>query len=248
VSGSPGDAAIVNLTPVGAHAGGYGLLISSDIANPPPASNVNFGANTIDPNVAVAPIGADGKVCYVNSTHTAVDLIADHLGTIKSTAYTPALASGAPDRKVDTRIGLGVDPVVLLLAHNDGPYVRASQITFTCGTYFGGIAAGMNYYLIRMEITASGLDPDPTPDDTNSNGGHLAFEFVLTEDVPAEWRTIRGEGFADGAGIARLGPFPISRLYSARGTITFTHTPPDSHIQSGTSTFSIDVPCPFKTP
>ena len=106
VSGSPGDAAVVNLTPVESDNGGYGVLVSSDVA-PPVASNVNYAPGTIDPNVAVAPIGRDGQVCYVNSPLAYVDLVADHLGTIRASAYVPAVPSGAPDRKVDTRIGLG---------------------------------------------------------------------------------------------------------------------------------------------
>ena len=107
VAGSPGDAAIVNLTPVEAQGAGFGLLISSDVITPPVGSNVNYGIGTVDPNVAVATIGADGKVCYANSKHTNVQLVADHLGTIPATGYTPATTSGAPDRKVDTRIGKG---------------------------------------------------------------------------------------------------------------------------------------------
>jgi hypothetical protein len=106
VSGAPGDAAVVNLTPVEADNGGYGLLVSSDVPAPL-ASNVNYAPGTIDPNVAVAPIGSDGKVCYVNSPLASVHLVADHLGTIRSSAYVPAVQSGAPDRKVDTRIAVG---------------------------------------------------------------------------------------------------------------------------------------------
>ena len=107
VSGSRGDAAIVNLTPVLADGVGDGQLVSSDVRNPPVASNVNFGPGSVDPNVAVARIGADGKVCFVNSVHTSVHLVADHLGTIAKSAYTPAKASGSPDRRVDTRKGVG---------------------------------------------------------------------------------------------------------------------------------------------
>ena len=107
VAGSPGDAAIVNLTPVEAQGTGDGQLISSDVAAPPVASNVNYGIGTVDPNVAVARIGADGEVCYVNSEHTSVHLVADHLGTIGAASYAAATASGAPDRKVDTRRGVG---------------------------------------------------------------------------------------------------------------------------------------------
>ncbi len=107
VAGSPGDVALVNLTPVLAQGPGFGQLISSNIASAPDASNVNFDLGTIDPNVAAAPIGSDNKVCYVNSNRSSVDLIADHLGTIDGTAYTNATPSGAPSRKIDTRTGLG---------------------------------------------------------------------------------------------------------------------------------------------
>ncbi len=103
VEGNPGDAAVVNLTPVLAESGGNGQLISSDVKNPPLASNVNFGPGTVDPNVAIARIGSDGEVCFVNSEHTSVHLVADHLGTIAGDAYSPAQTNGAPDRKVDTR-------------------------------------------------------------------------------------------------------------------------------------------------
>ena len=103
MSGSPGDAAVVNLTPVEADNSGFGLLVSSDVVAPV-ASNVNYAPGTVDPNVAVAPIGRDGQVCYVNSSPASVNLVADHLGTIRANAYVPAVQSGAPDRKVDTRL------------------------------------------------------------------------------------------------------------------------------------------------
>ena len=104
VAGEPGDVAVVNLTPVEAVGAGYGQLVSSDVVNPPVASNVNFAPGTVDPNIALAPIGSDGKVCYVNSPLSSVHLVADHLGTVDGDAYTPAATSGAPDRKLDTRI------------------------------------------------------------------------------------------------------------------------------------------------
>ena len=104
VEGTPGDAALVNLTPVGASAAGDGQLISSSVkADPPVASNVNFGPWTVDPNVAIAPIGADGEVCFQNSQHASVDIVVDHLGSVASWAYEPATASGAPERRIDTR-------------------------------------------------------------------------------------------------------------------------------------------------
>jgi hypothetical protein len=111
VTGDPGDVAVVNLTPVLAEAPGFGLLVSSDITVPPVASNVNFGPGSVDPNVAFAPIGSDGRVCYVNSIHSRVDLVADHLGTIDIESYTPANPDATPQRTVDTRIGYGATTV-----------------------------------------------------------------------------------------------------------------------------------------
>ena len=102
-TGGAGNITIVNLTPVNAQGLGNGQLISSDVANPPLASNVNFAPGSFDPNVALAPIGADGRACYVNSVHTTIDLVADQLGTIKVAAYTLASPTGAPVRVVDTR-------------------------------------------------------------------------------------------------------------------------------------------------
>jgi len=103
VTGAPGDVAVVNLTPVLAEGPGNGLLVSSDITSPPVASNVNFGPGSVDPNVAFAPIGSDGQVCFVNSMHTRVDLVADHLGTIAIESFTPANPDATPKRTVDTR-------------------------------------------------------------------------------------------------------------------------------------------------
>lgn len=106
VSGAPGSVAIVNLTPVEATAPGSGQLISSDVVVPPEASNVNFGPGTVDPNVALAVVGADGRVCFVNSVHGNVHVIADDLGSLSAAAFAPT-NTGAPVRRVDTRTGLG---------------------------------------------------------------------------------------------------------------------------------------------
>jgi hypothetical protein len=133
VAGAAGDVAVVNLTPVLATGPGNGLLVSSDVAAPPVASNVNFGPGTIDPNVAFAPIGADGQVCYVNSTHSQVDVIADHLGTIDRDVFTPANAQATPERVADTRdwrpdVYLNYHGSEALLGDTDSqwPFVRAN--------------------------------------------------------------------------------------------------------------------------
>jgi hypothetical protein len=110
VAGRPGDVAVVNLTPVRADGAGHGLLVSSDVVAPPDASNVNYAPGTVDPNVALAPIGADGRVCYQNAGRAGTHLVADHLGSIDAAAVTLATAAGTPARVIDTRPGAPIGP------------------------------------------------------------------------------------------------------------------------------------------
>lgn len=162
VSGSPGDAAFVNLTPVLADGAGDGQLISSDVKTAPKASNVNFRAGSVDPNVAIAPIGADGEVCYVNSTHTSVHLVADHLGTIKRSAYTPASTSGAPERRIDTRrTQLGVF---------SGP--QQVEIEYICNRRWAGEVEAIPF---RMTMYV------PHYQDTYGFTGALFYEGAMSE-------------------------------------------------------------------
>jgi hypothetical protein len=76
--GDPFDLAVVNVTPVQAQGRGYGRIDSSDRRAVGPFSNVNFDVGSIDPNLAVASIGADGKLCFTTSAtvHVVVDQVA----------------------------------------------------------------------------------------------------------------------------------------------------------------------------
>ncbi len=145
INGNPGDAAVVNLTPIRATTNGNGQLISSDVKNNPPiASNVNFAPGTRDPNVAITTIGTDNQVCFQNSNQATVDLVADHLGTIARSAYAPATTNGAPARLVDTRTGQGGTT----LAPN-------GQLCFTIGGNPGD-AAVVNLTPIRATTNGNG--------------------------------------------------------------------------------------------
>lgn len=110
VTGDPGDWAVVNLTPANATAAGDLRLVSSDSTGVQSFSNVNFVPGTPNPNVAIAKIGTDGKVCAVNSEHASLNLIADQLGNIRAGSFTPAQANGVPERKLDTRSTAPVQP------------------------------------------------------------------------------------------------------------------------------------------
>ena len=104
-AGEADGVAIVNVTPVLAAAPGHGLLVGSDVAATPEASHVNFRPGSVDPNVALAPIGADGRICFVNSPHASVHLVADLLGVLDSSIVSWPSPDGTPVRRLDTRAG-----------------------------------------------------------------------------------------------------------------------------------------------
>ena len=113
VGAAPGDFVGVNVTPVFAASPGFGVIHSSD----DPAgstSNVNFGPGSVDPNVAFAKVGADGKICFTNSVHGPVHVIIDEMIVADAAAFRSPTATGSA-RLADTRIGLG------------GPIVAASE-------------------------------------------------------------------------------------------------------------------------
>ena len=161
VAGSPGDAAVVNLTPVLAQGQGYGVLVSSDSDAAPNASNVNYGSGSVDPNVAIAPIGADGRVCFENGPLAGVDLVADHLGTIDAAVYRSATASGAPRRLIDTRQSAGrVGPGVRRCFEVAGSPGDAAVVNLT-----PVLAQGQGYGVLVSS------DSDAAPNASNVNYG-----------------------------------------------------------------------------
>ncbi len=123
--GAPGDIAVVNLTPVNASAPGFGVLVSSDVAEAPLASNVNFVPGSVDPNVAFTPIGADGNVCFVNSELGKVDLVADLLLTIDGDAVSNRVADRL-DTRSPTITSFGCTPIACAAIASDGSLVRSA--------------------------------------------------------------------------------------------------------------------------
>ncbi len=205
VAGAAGDAAVVNLTPVEADANGYGLLVSSDV-KAPFASNVNYMPGSIDPNVAVTPIGRDGKVCYVNSPLADVDLVADHLGTIRANSYVPAVPSGAPDRKVDTRIGLGgglIPPSGRVCFHVAGSPGDAAVVNLTPVDADGhgyGLLVSSDVpapFASNVNYTPVSIDPNVAVDPIGSDGQVCFVNSPLasTQLVADHLGTIRASAY-----------------------------------------------------
>ena len=154
------------------------------------SANVNFEPGRVDPNVAVARIGVDGQVCFVNSFHGSVHLVADHLGTIAGSSYTPASVSGAAVRKVDTR----PPPAPPVQTFQPGQYLVGAQIP--AGRYV--MNAGVGCYWERQSGLGGTLDEILANDFRGYAGraivdlvpGDVGFEFdgdcgALTTYVPS---------------------------------------------------------------
>jgi len=72
---------MVNLTAVNPTADGFATAWPSGTALPT-ASNLNFVHSRTVANLAVVPVGADGKIMLFNGSPGPVDLLADVVGYI----------------------------------------------------------------------------------------------------------------------------------------------------------------------
>ncbi|TDU05075.1 hypothetical protein EDD99_3568 [Streptomyces sp. 846.5] len=105
-----GTAAVtMNLTDVNATSGGY-VTAYPDGTSRPVASNLNFLAGQVNPNLVTVPVGADGYVDLYNDAGR-VDLVADVQGYYTTSSDGSALksdyAAATPTRVLDTRSGIG---------------------------------------------------------------------------------------------------------------------------------------------
>ena len=106
VAGVPDDASavVVNLTATQAQAAGYVRAFPSGIATPE-ASNLNFNERVDRANLAVVPVGADGRIA-VRVDDAATHLVVDVMG-----AFAPGgdrITAIEPVRVADSRSGLGL--------------------------------------------------------------------------------------------------------------------------------------------
>ncbi|OAE00964.1 hypothetical protein [Arthrobacter sp. OY3WO11] len=148
-------AVVVNIT-----AASYGVTTTShghltayaSGTSRPATSNVNYDWRTGDtPNLAVVPVGADGKISIANTSPGTVGIVVDVMGYFrKGTGSTPgAYESLLPARLVDTRataapVGANQDLAVTVSgAHGVPAGAKAALInlTVTEPTSFGHLRA-----------------------------------------------------------------------------------------------------------
>jgi PKD domain-containing protein/parallel beta helix pectate lyase-like protein len=92
----------VNITAVDETAGGY-ITAYADGVNRPRTSNVNFAAHQTVPNMAVIPVGADGKIDLFNGSAGTTDLVVDVAGYYGQGAGLGLEPLSSPLRILDTR-------------------------------------------------------------------------------------------------------------------------------------------------
>jgi hypothetical protein len=105
----PGPSAVVlNVTVAEPTASGY-ITVYGNGTTRPTASNLNYVAGQVVPNLVVAPVGDDGNVELYNGSPGTVHLIADISGYFGHGAPAAAgtLGSLTPYRLLDTRDGTG---------------------------------------------------------------------------------------------------------------------------------------------
>jgi hypothetical protein len=174
VGGIPTNASsvVVNITAVGPETSGY-VTAYPDGAARPDASNLNLTpAFPVRANLAVVKVGEGGRI-RLHTAETGADLIVDVLGSFGSGGGT--VEALAPDRIVDSRIGLGTERRPLWPDET-----RTVQVAGRGGVPPWATAAVVN--LTAVDPTVAGyltLWPAGTPRPTASN-----VNFIAGQNVP----------------------------------------------------------------
>ncbi|MEO3939253.1 CHAP domain-containing protein [Dermatophilaceae bacterium Soc4.6] len=180
------SAVVLNVTVVGAQAGGY-LTVYPSGASRPQASNLNFGRAAAVANLVVVPVGADGRVVLFNSSPGTTHVIADVAGWVMAgAATTPGAATAlVPARLLDTRFGTGA--AVGAVPGNGTVHLSVLGR--------GGLpATGVSAVLLNVTVTAAAQagyitvypDGSSTPPSSNLNfvAGQTVANLVLVPVGP----------------------------------------------------------------
>ena len=172
IAGVPDDvvAVALNVTVTQTETSGYVTVYPCDADPRPDASNLNFVANQTVPNAVIAPVSADGEVCFF--VKGKAHILADISGYFSSgfTALTPTRVVNT--RPSGAKVGDGT-----LTAE---PYEL--QVTGVAGVPTSGVSAvALNVTVTGTEtsgyVTVYPCDASPRPDASNLN-------FVADQTVP----------------------------------------------------------------
>ncbi|MHA7200330.1 carboxypeptidase regulatory-like domain-containing protein [Arthrobacter alkaliphilus] len=142
VNGIPIDAAavVLNLTVTETHAAGF-LTAYASGSEKPNASNVNYGPDQTVPNLAVVPVGPDGKITIANTSFGSAQVIADVSAYYGggTAAAAGSFAPLAPTRFLDTR-------------NTSGPVSSGGTVSFQVGGV-KGIPANASAVVVNLTVT-----------------------------------------------------------------------------------------------
>lgn len=138
------SAVVLNLTVTDPKTGGYVNAFPGSTVRPF-TSNVNFTTGLTVPNLAVVPVGADGKINLYNGAAGSVQLVADAFAYVTSSDGTMTLAG--PDRLLDTRYGTGAYTISPAWLTEVNQYRLAAGLTAVSNqtAWDTGLAHHMNY-------------------------------------------------------------------------------------------------------
>ena len=169
------SAVVFNLTVADAKSFGYVTAYASG-ASRPNASNVNFNAGEIVPNLVTVPVGADGKVVLFNRSAGATQLVADVAGYYL--AGTPSVAGAfhpvAPSRFLDTRTAsaVGADSTVSFqVTGTNGIPAKVSAVVFNMT-----VADAKSFGFITAYPSGTAL---PNASNENFNAGQIVPNLVV---------------------------------------------------------------------
>lgn len=202
-------AVVVNLTAARVWSGGettsYGFLTAfASGTNHPATSNLNYEWTQGDtPNLAIVPVGADGKISVANTSPGPVGVIVDVMGYfVKGNAATAgSFQSVTPKRLLDTRsksapVGAGKDVSIAVAGVNAVPAgAKAAMINLTATQprSFGHLAAypagqavpatsNINYStgqtIANFAVVPIGADGKITVRNTSTGQVHVIVDFV----------------------------------------------------------------------
>ncbi|RNL57393.1 hypothetical protein D7003_06375 [Arthrobacter oryzae] len=145
--GVPADAKAVVMNLTVTEPSKFGFVTAYPAGSDKPnASNLNYAQDETVPNLAVVPVGADGKVTLTNSSTGSVQLIADISGYfLAGTAEdNGAFEALAPTRFLDTRL-------------SSGPVAGNGTVSFqVAGVH--GVPANVAGIWVNLTATETGAD------------------------------------------------------------------------------------------
>jgi FtsP/CotA-like multicopper oxidase with cupredoxin domain len=223
--GVPADyvgAVILNVTAVAPKASGY-LTVFPTGTTAPNASNLNFGAGQVVPNLVLAKAGTGGKVSIRNGSVGTTDVVADVAGYfVSGTVVDPGgMTSVVPSRLLDTRVAMG----------GSGP-VAANGTVKVQATGRGGVpATGVSAVVVNLTaVTPTGAGyltaypsggTAPATSNVNFVPGQVVPNLAFVKLGPDGSFTIKNgssgvtEVIADVAGYVKDGTVAASGMYVA---------------------------------